>query len=69
MYLTNVQTLERLETTLFCNDHTGSGSEREDCYGTFEKLIRNSEYSKTDNLKKLSVLGPNSLFLMKIHVF
>ena len=27
----------------------GTGNEHEDCNGTFKKLIRNSEYSKSDN--------------------
>ena len=32
------------------------GNEQEDCYGTFKKLVRNSECSKSDNSKKLSVI-------------
>ena len=31
--------------------------EHGDCYATFKKLVRNSEYSKSDNFKKLSVLA------------
>ena len=34
----------------------GTGSEHEGFYETFKKLIRDSEYSKSDNLEKLSVL-------------
>ena len=33
------------------------GNEYEDCYGTFKKLVRNSEYSKSDDFKKLSVMA------------
>ena len=35
----------------------GTGSEHESCYGTFKKLVRNSEYSKSENFKKLTVLA------------
>ena len=35
----------------------GPGSGHEECYGTFKKLARNTEYSKFDNSKKLSVLA------------
>ena len=31
------------------------GKEHEDCYGTFQKLVRNSEYPKSENFKELSV--------------
>ena len=31
-------------------------TENEICYGTFKKLARNSEHSKSDDFKKLSVL-------------
>ena len=31
------------------------GSKHDDYYGTFKKIVRNSEYSKSDNIKKLSV--------------
>ena len=43
----------------------GAVSENEDCYGTFKKLVRNSEYSKSDNFKKLSVLAQLLSFLDK----
>ena len=46
--------------TLFCNVHEGTGSEQKYCYGPFQKLVRNSEYSKSNKLKKPSVL-PNVL--------
>ena len=35
----------------------GTVSEHEDCFGTFKKLVRNSECSKSDDFKKLSVLA------------
>ena len=35
----------------------GTVNEHEDCYRAFKKLVRNSEYSKSDNFKKLSVLA------------
>ena len=35
----------------------GAVSEYEDCYGTFMKFVRNSDYSKSDNFKKLSALA------------
>ena len=38
--------------------HKGTGSEHEDCYETFKKLVRNSDYSKPDNFKKMAkILG------------
>ena len=42
-------------------------SEHEDCHGTFKKLVKNSEYSKSDNFKKLSVLA-QILFLINTRV-
>ena len=36
-----------------------------DCYETFKKLVRNSEYWKSDNLTKLSVLAEILSFLSK----
>ena len=42
---------------------TGALNEHEDCYGTFEKLVRNSEFSRSDNFKKLSVLAQILSFL------
>ena len=41
----------------------GTGREHEDCYGTFKNLARNSEYSKSDNFKKLSVLAQSLILL------
>ena len=43
----------------------GKRSKHEDCFGTFKKLVRNSEYSKSDNFKKLSVLAQILSFLQK----
>ena len=40
-----------IEETLILKNY---GKEHEDCYGTFQKLIRNS-YPKSDNFKELSV--------------
>ena len=37
--------------------HMGTVSDHKDCYGTFKKLTRNSESSKSDNFEKLSVLA------------
>ena len=51
--LSNVQTLERLRKTLFSKVSEGTGSGNEDCYGTFKKLVRNSDYSKSDSFKGL----------------
>ena len=39
MYLTNAQTIERLEMTLFRNVHEGTASEHKDCYGTRAPLL------------------------------
>ena len=43
----------------------GTGSEHKDCYRTFKKLVRNSEYSKSysksDNFQKLSLLAKIAL--------
>ena len=36
---------------------TGAANGHEDCYGTFKKLVRNSEFSRSDNFKELSVLA------------
>ena len=33
------------------------------CHGTFKKLVRNSEFSRSDNFKKLSVLAQVLSFL------
>ena len=41
----------------------GRRSEHKDCYGTFKRLVRNPEYSKSDNFKKLSVLAQILSFL------
>ena len=41
-----------IEETLTLENY---GNEHEDCYGTFQKLVRNSEYPKSDNFKELSV--------------
>ena len=35
----------------------GSGSKHGECYGAFKNLVRNSEYFKSKNLKKLSILA------------
>ena len=43
----------------------GTGSEHDNCHDIFEELIRNSEYSKLDNLKKLSVPEKILKFLIK----
>ena len=40
-------------------------SQHEDCYGTFKKLVRNSEYSISDDFKKLSVLAQILRFLQR----
>ena len=45
-----------------------SGSELENCYETFKKLARNSEYSESTNSKKLSVLAQILAFLTEIPV-
>ena len=40
-------------------------TENEICFGTFKKLARNSEYSKSDDFKKLSVLTQILCFMEK----
>ena len=35
--------------------HEATGSEHEDCHGTAKKLVRNFEYWKYNDFKKLSV--------------
>ena len=45
------------------SQRTGSG--HEECYKTFKKLVRNTEYSKSDNFKILSTLAYILKFLMK----
>ena len=37
----------------FCKVQEGAVCELEDCYGAYKKLLRSSEYSKSDNVKKL----------------
>ena len=34
------------------NVRKGTGSIREDCYGTFKKLVRNSTDSRSDNFQR-----------------
>ena len=34
--------------------HGGIGSKHGECYGTFKKLVRNFEFSKSEDFKKLS---------------
>ena len=41
---------------LHWNAPEGTGSEYEDFYGAFKKLVRYSEYSNSDNFKELSGL-------------
>ena len=46
------------------NAQDGIGGEHEDCSEAFQKLSRNSEhYSKSDNLKKLTVQAQILSFL------
>ena len=52
--------------TLFCTFLEGVGIEFEDCYGTFKKLLRNSEYSESDDFKKLPVPVQILSFLYKL---
>ena len=40
--------------SLKCPGRPRLGSEHEDCYEAQKKLVRNSEYSKSDNFNKLS---------------
>ena len=40
-------------------------SEHEACYAKFKKLVRNSEYSKSDNLKNFSTLAQVLSFIKK----
>ena len=41
---------------MFLHFQEGTRSEHEDCYGALE-LVRNSEYSKSDDFKKLPLLA------------
>ena len=41
----------------------GAGGEHKDPYGKFKKLVRNSEFSKSDISKELSVLAQILSFL------
>ena len=52
----------RLQKTLFLNVHEDTLGEHEVCEA-FKKLVRNSEYLKTDNFKNLSVLSQIHRFL------
>ena len=63
--LSNVQTLERLRKTLLSKVLEGTGSEYEDCYGTFKKLITKSDRSKSDIAKELIALAQILCFLQK----
>ena len=51
--------------TLFSNVHAGTVREHEYCYGASKKLLRNSQYSKSDNFKKVSVQGEILSFLFQ----
>ena len=62
--MSNVQTLEKPEKkNIVFECSRGTGGEHEDRYENFKKLIGNSEYSKFDNLKKLSGLAQIFSFL------
>ena len=50
-----------IEETLILEKY---GKEYEDCYGTFQKLVRNSEYPKSDNFKELSVRNVSFLLCL-----
>ena len=52
----------------FLNVDKGTGCELESCYRTFNNLVSNSEYSKSNTVKKLSVLASVLSFLDKICV-
>ena len=45
--------------------HGETGSKDEDCYETVKKLVSNFEYSKSENVKKLSALAQILCFLKK----
>ena len=47
----------------FWKFYEGIGGEREERYGTFKELVRNSEYSKSDNFGKFLALAPILTFL------
>ena len=53
--------MEKVRKTLLRDVHGGAESKHEECYGAFKKHVRNSEYSKSENLKKLSGTGPKLL--------
>ena len=45
---------------------TQVASKHEDCYGDFKKIVRNCDFQKSDNFKKLSVLAQILGFSYKI---
>ena len=45
----NSLNIEKASNKIVLKFHKGAISEHEDCYGTFMKLARNSEYSKSHN--------------------
>ena len=49
--------LRKVVKTLVWKVQEGAASEHADCNGTFKKLVRNSQCSKSDNFMKLSVLA------------
>ena len=60
--------LEKLQKTLFRNVHERTGCKHQVCYSTLNKLLRNSDYSKSENFRKLSVMAQILSFLPKIRV-
>ena len=67
-YLSHVWLLERPQSTLIRNAQQGTRSGHEDCYETFKKLVRNSEYSKSDNSKNFQC-WPKFLVSYKTYVY
>lgn len=57
--------MERLQQTLFWNVDNATGSKQEDCYWTFKKVVRSSEYSELHDFKNLSVLLAQILNLIQ----
>ena len=57
------KTWNGLKTPSFEIFHEGTDKKGEDCFGTFKKLVINTEHSNSDNYKKPSVLAQILSFL------
>ena len=60
--------MEGLEKPCLLSAHEGTGRQK-DYHGAFKKLVRNSEFSKSDNSKNLSVLGQSLVYFKREYVY